>query len=468
MIFIGIIVPIIIFSIVVLIHELGHFTAARKFGVRVEEFGLGIPPRAKKLFIDKKGTLFSLNWLPLGGFVKLTGESQNNFLVYDKNKKLYNNIDLEKDINKNKDIFYKSGEKIGIQEIELIKSGLKENKAPYNLSNKPSWQQAIIILAGVFMNFVLAFFIFFILFLIGIKPIGINDKIETNLDLKIIPTKEQAFENGLLIKNPGIILYPVAGSVAEKSNLKEGDILLQVYTCKSKMLDFVTCEGGEKPEILDINMPENLIKIVSESALKDLAFYVNAGYEELNGEKGFVGGSFIKVSVPENGKIGSYLGENIKINDKYIIKYNIIDSAKYAFLETKNQILLTFKGLGILVRKIFNPETPVERQEAVQSLSGPIGIVDFIKDSLGAGIVFLIVIGAIISINLGVFNLLPIPALDGGRFLFITINSIIKKIFGKKAINQNIENIIHFSFFVLLIALSLIIAYNDLNKIFAN
>jgi len=468
MIIIWIIVSIIIFSIVVLIHELWHFTAARKFGVRVEEFWLGIPPRAKKLFIDKKWTLFSLNWLPLGGFVKLTWESQNNFLVYDKNKKLYNNIDLEKDINKDKDIFYKSGEKIWIQELEIIKSGLKENKAHYNLSNKPSWQQAIIILAWVFMNFVLAFFIFFVLFLIWIKPIWINDKIETNLDLKIIPTKEQAIKNGLLIKNQWIILYPVAWSVAEKSNLKEWDILLQVYTCKSKMLDFVMCEWWEKPEILDINTPENLIKIVSESALKDLAFYVNAWYEELDWEKWFVWWSFIKVSVPENGKIWSYLWENIEINNKYIIKYNIIDSAKYAFLETKNQILLTFKWLGILVRKIFNPETPVERQEAVQSLSWPIWIVDFIKDSLWAWIVFLIVIWAIISINLWVFNLLPIPALDGWRFLFITINSIIKKIFWKKAINQNIENIIHFSFFVLLIALSLIIAYNDLNKIFAN
>ncbi|MDD3144524.1 MAG: site-2 protease family protein [Candidatus Gracilibacteria bacterium] len=468
MIIIGIIVSIIIFSIVVLIHELGHFTAARKFGVKVEEFGLGIPPRAKKLFIDKKGTLFSLNWLPLGGFVKLTGETPNTFLVYDKNKKLYNNLDLENDLKKNKDIFYKSGEKIGKQEKEEILKLLEENNSSYNLANKPSWQQAIIMLAGIFMNFVLAFFIFFILFLVGIKPIGINDKIEISLDLKIIPTKEQAIESGLLIKKTGVILYPISGSIAENSGLKEGDILNQVYTCNSKMIDYADCEGGEKANILDINIPQELTKIIIANVGKDIAFYINAGKIGMDGEKGYVGGSFIKISIPNEGKIGTYIGENIKINDNYILKYNIVDSGKYAFLETKNQILLTFKGIGILVKKIFNPETPVERQEAIQSLSGPIGIVDFINNSLSAGFIFLIIIGAIISINLGVFNLLPIPALDGGRFIFILINSTIKKIFGKKAINEKIENIIHFSFFVLLIALSLIIAYNDINKIFNN
>jgi len=200
MIIIWIIVSIIIFSIVVLVHELWHFTAARKFWVRVEEFGLWIPPRAKKIFIDKKWTLFSLNWLPLGWFVKLTWETPNTFLVYDKNKKLYNNHDLENDLKKNKDIFYKSGEKIWKQEKDEILKLLEENNSSYNLANKTSWQQAIIMLAWIFMNFLLAFFIFFILFLIWIKPIWINDKIETSLDLKIIPTKEQAINSWLLIK----------------------------------------------------------------------------------------------------------------------------------------------------------------------------------------------------------------------------------------------------------------------------
>mgnify|MGYP001773387975 CR=1 FL=1 len=85
-IIIWIIIAIVMFSIIVLIHEWWHFAAARKFWVRVEEFWLWIPPRAKKLFYDKKGTLFSLNWLPIWGFVKLTWETPNTFNVYNQEK----------------------------------------------------------------------------------------------------------------------------------------------------------------------------------------------------------------------------------------------------------------------------------------------------------------------------------------------------------------------------------------------
>ena len=73
-IFFGIVIALIVFSVIVFFHELGHFIAARRAGVKVEEFGLGIPPRAMKLGTDSKGTLYTLNWLPIGGFVKLKGE----------------------------------------------------------------------------------------------------------------------------------------------------------------------------------------------------------------------------------------------------------------------------------------------------------------------------------------------------------------------------------------------------------
>jgi regulator of sigma E protease len=88
-----------------------------------------------------------------------------------------------------------------------------------------------------------------------------------------------------------------------------------------------------------------------------------------------------------------------------------------------------------------------------------------ISNSIQWWITFLLVIWAIISINLWVFNLLPIPALDGWRFIFITLNWLIKKIFWRKAINENTESIIHVWFFIFLIALSLLIAYNDISKI---
>ena len=199
-IFLWIIVAFVIFSVIVLVHEWGHFKSARIFWVKVEEFGLWIPPRAKKLFTDKKWTIFSLNWLPLWGFVKLTWEAPKTFLLYDKDKKFLDNEALEKYISEKKDIFDKFWDKIFEEDKKEILRILEENKADYNLTNKPAWQQSIIILAWIFMNFVLAFLIFFILFMVWVKPIWINTKIPTNLEVKLIPTISQAIEKWILEK----------------------------------------------------------------------------------------------------------------------------------------------------------------------------------------------------------------------------------------------------------------------------
>ena len=149
MIIIWIIISLLLFTTIVLIHELWHFSMSRLFWVKVEEFGLWIPPKAKELFTDKKWTTYTLNWLPLWGFVRLKWESLENL-----------NNKNDKDA----------------------------------LINKPTWQQIIIILAWVVMNFILATIIFSILFFIWVKPIWVNTKIETNLDIKLIPTYEQALE----------------------------------------------------------------------------------------------------------------------------------------------------------------------------------------------------------------------------------------------------------------------------------
>ena len=392
MIFLWIIVAIIIFSLVVLVHELWHFSAARKFWVKVEEFWLWLPPRAKKLFIDKKWTLFSLNWLPLWGFVKLYGENS-----------------------------------------EWLKN--KNNKEA--LINKPAWQQSIIILAWVFMNFLLASIIFSILFFIWIKPIWINTQIETNLNLKLIPTYQKAIDYGILLKKQWVLLWPIEDSIAEKSWLKTNDLLLKI-------------------DNKEIKSPKQAIEIIQSNPWVKLNFEIKRENKILN----------IKV-IPskENSKIWAYVWENIEINKDFEYKYNLIDSIKYWFLETYNQSLLTIKWLTILFKKLVSPEKPEQREEALNQMSWPIWIIDFISNSLSNWFIFLMIITAVISINLWVFNLLPIPALDWWRFIFIVINWIIQKIFWKKIIAQNLENLIHISFFIILIVLSIFIWYNDINKI---
>lgn len=453
MIIIWIIVSIILFSVIVLVHEWWHFSTARLFWVRVEEFGLWIPPRAKKLFTDKKWTLYSLNWLPIGWFVKLTWEMPNTFLVYNEKKELYNNEDLENDIEKWKDIFDSENNKVSNNDKKIILEKLKENNASYNLMNKPAWQQSIIILAWVFMNFILASVIFAILFFIWVKPIWVNTKIETNLDLKLIPTYEQAIKSWLLTKKEWLVLSPIKWSIAEKSWIKQWDII--------KWLT------NNEWWIIKINDGKELIEIIWNSPNKVLIFEIFRNWESIkipiiplanNGTNW-------TEKISEKWKIWSYIWENIELNKNFEYKYPFIKSIKFWVIETYNQSLLTFKWLGILMKKIFNPETPTQRSEALSEVSGPIWIVDFISNSLSAWLTFLFILWAIISINLWVFNLLPIPALDWWRFIFITINGLIKKIFWKKIISEKIESLIHVWFFLFLIALSLIIAYNDINKI---
>ncbi len=440
MIIIWIIVAFVIFSIIVLIHEFGHFKTARLFWVKVEEFWLWIPPRIKKVWKDKAWTIYTLNYIPLWGFVKLSWELPININLYDKKWKLYNYKDLKKRIKKWLSIYDKNHNKLSEKEINQIKEIIKKKEASFNLNKKPAWQQSIIILAGVFMNFLFSFMIFSILFFIWVKPIWINTKIDTKLDTKIIPTYSQAIESGLLIKDSWVIISPIKWSIAEKAWLKEFDIITSINW----------------ENIIDT---KDLINKISNNKNKEIKI---KGFREKK-ENIFK----IELTVWDDWKIWSYIWENIKLNTDFKYKYSLLKSIKYWFLETYNESLLTLKALWSLWKKIIRPKNNTERQEAINEVAWPIWLVNFISNSLNAGFIFLLILSAIISLNLWVFNLLPIPALDWGRFIFIILNSILQKIFWKN-INQNIEAIIHTIFFISLIALSLIIGYNDIIKIINN
>lgn len=149
--------------------------------MKVEEFGIGIPPRALQVGKDKSGTIYTLNWLPIGGFVKMKGEEISESGAYDKD----------------------------------------------SLASKNFWQQSGVILAGVIMNFFFAFIIFSGLFMVGVEPLGINTKFPTQTETKLIPSFHEAVRIGL-VKTDGIILSPLTGSIAEKSGVLENDILIAI------------------------------------------------------------------------------------------------------------------------------------------------------------------------------------------------------------------------------------------------
>ncbi len=145
--FLGILLTLIIFSIIVFVHEMGHFLTARLTRMRVEEFGMGLPPKAKKLFTDKYGTQWTLNWLPLGGFVRIHGE--DDFAGRD----------------------------------------------PDSLASKSWGARSLVLLAGVMMNFLFAYLIFFILFLTGTTPLAPNMLVPTRIESFYLPTIESALDS---------------------------------------------------------------------------------------------------------------------------------------------------------------------------------------------------------------------------------------------------------------------------------
>lgn len=400
MIFLWIFVSLVMFSIIVLLHEYGHYKTARLFKIQVDEFGLWIPPRAKKLWKNKEGTLFSLNWIPLGGFVKIAGESPEH------------------------------------------------PQAPtwYNFFEKNIWQKTAVLIAGVVMNFILAFLIFFIVFLVWVKPVGVNTVIPTELESKIIPTFEQAIESGLILKNPGILLYPVADGIAEKAGIQQADMLLSVNGKAVTDIDELQEQISQNPSI---SLEFTLKKVCHDTQ--------NCVFPEER---------TIQITPSSEGKIGSYLSPNYSINEDFKHQYWVWNALKYAGIETYVQSRLTLSWLAMLLQKVVAPETPKEREEAIDQMAGPIWIVSVVTQSLAGWLSLLLILSALISINLWVFNLLPIPALDGGRILLLWVRSFLELLLGKNKIIVVIENHLHLFFFLLLIALSVLIAYNDITKLF--
>lgn len=434
--FLWIIAALIVFSIIVLVHEYGHFKTARIFWVKVFEFGLWIPPKAKKIWTDKKWTQYTLNWLPIWWFVRMKWENMNYFQVYDKEKKLIKHEDLKKVLESDIEVFDVDQVLISGSDKELIMDKLKENEDKDNLLNKPYWQQSIVILAWVFMNFVLAIIIFTILFTVWVKPVWINDKIDTNLDIMMFPTLEQAIERWLLIENPWIYLNPMTWSLAEKSWIRQNDLLFKV-------------------DWKEVKTPDDVKKIINIRKNKELNLFIERERKQLE----------LKIKIGADWKIWSYLSPNIEYNKDFNYKYPLGESLFVATKEVYNETLLTFKALWLLVTKLVNPKNEKDREEAMESVGWPIAIAWIINDAMKAWFSILMILAALISINLWAFNLLPIPALDGWRFLFMTINAIIRKITWKKWISPQIEWLIHLSFFAILILLSIIVAYNDIVKI---
>ncbi|KKT19172.1 MAG: hypothetical protein UW02_C0014G0013 [Candidatus Nomurabacteria bacterium GW2011_GWB1_43_7] len=365
----SIIIFLIILLVLVLVHEFGHFFTAKRFGIRVDEFGFGFPP---KLFGWKKGeTEYSVNALPFGGFVKIFGENPDE-------------------------------------------ENTRGPDAGRSFVNKPKWQQAMVLFAGVFANFLLAWLLFSAGFISGL-PTSADSKLASyNLeDVNLVVIS--------ILKN----------SPAENAGLQVGD---KIVSLKNNS-DFTS----------EIN-PEKVKSFVLESRDKEIEIgYLRSRDTEIK---------FVKAVPAVNEVTGS---------PEIGISMDMIGTAKLPFFTalyegmklnlnvTKNTAIGLFTLIyeGILGRG------------SLEGIAGPVGIVGIVGDAYQFGFVYLLSFAALISINLAIINLFPFPALDGGRLLFL----LIEKIKGSR-INLKFANAANMVGFSLLILLMLIVTYHDIIKLF--
>jgi regulator of sigma E protease len=344
-----IVIGILVFGILIIIHELGHFIAAKAFGVKVVEFSVGMGPRLLKK--QGKETLYSLRALPMGGSCLMEGEDE-------------------------------------------------EVPDPRAFTAQRRWKRLIILAAGSFMNFIFGAIVVFILVWQSTAFVGAT-----------ITELEEAF--------------PLKG----EKGLMVGDTIVEINGEKVYYIEdfstFMSLAGGRP---------------VDMTVLRD-------------GEKVRLDDLPLKRSVLVDGEL------------KYGITFNKIDATagekiNYAVYTTMNFVRL----VRISLAQMFSGAV------GFREVSGPVGIVSTMNQvaqqsqSFGAAIYNLAFLSALIAVNLAVFNMLPIPALDGGRIFFMIITFFVEKI-SRRRINPKYEGYIHTATFMLLVGLMLVVMVNDVVKI---
>lgn len=362
----------IVLGILVFVHELGHFLVAKRAGVRVDEFGFGYPPRALRLG-EKWGTLFTLNWIPFGGFVKILGEN------YEAPSPL-------------------QGEGVG---GEVGKNFTQVSK---------KWQ-AIILAAGVVFNILFAWFLFSFGFLIGL-PTSVNNNL------------------GMEVKNQALIITTIIeNSPAKSAGLKTGDKIKEISLLNRDKVDNLIPENVS--DFINKSSGQIIMKIDRDGQVLNFDILPDAGIVE--------GKKIIGINMDNVGTLSLPIHKAIWEGGR----------------TTLNIIHLTVFGIGNLIKDAIKGDADMA------NIAGPVGIIGLVGDASRLGFAYLLTFTALISINLAIINLVPFPALDGGRILFVIIEGITKH-----PINSKFAQIANTVGFALLIVLMLFITYRDILRLF--
>lgn len=375
--FFSVIIFILTLLVLILIHELGHFLMAKKFGIKVEEFGFGIPPRAWGKKIGE--TIYSLNWLPFGGFVRLLGEDET-----DKN--------------------------------------VLANKRSFAAANV--WKRIVVVICGVGMNFIFAILLFYIVLFAR----GFKFQVPLLLDHNFVGVEEK-------IDSKVFVAQVVKDSPADKAGIKTGEQIVAINNENilndAQMVSKTKSLAG-KEITLNLQDPqtENLRTIKLTPREKPPA-----------GE-GALGVALIQIRLASL----EYKSPMQKVFSAPFHAWNI-----------------TSYSLRVFGRLIGQSFAQKNLTAVSQSVAGPVGITtlanNILKSSDKPLIPYLDFV-AMLSLNLAVMNLLPIPALDGGRLFFLMIEALTRK-----KVHVGVEKWIHSFGMAALLLLTLIITASDIKKL---
>ncbi len=320
------VIAILVFLIVV--HELGHFFAAKIFRVKVEEFGVGYPPRA--LSLGKIGeTEYTLNWIPFGGFVRLMGEDDNK--VHGRG----------------------------------------------SFADAPRWKQAVILVAGVAMNALIAWVLF-----TGAYAVGILHPVDSYV--------------------PGarlIVTDVVPGSPADAAGLKLGDDFISITDPRGESLTEPT--------------PTTVLEFVSARAGQELT----VEYAHLGATSSAILRPAHAVVPGESGRPAVGVGLALVTTESVPLGEAMIEG----YYQTKGIFILSWQGLWEIVRGF------AHGGPNLQNVTGPVGLVSYVAEASHTGFGYVLSLAAFISVNLAVINLIPIPALDGGKLVVVSVEMVMRR-----------------------------------------
>ena len=362
---IAILLVVLIFGLLVFVHELGHFVAARRNGVQVEEFGFGFPPRAFGKKVGK--TIYSINWLPLGGFVRLKGED-----------------------------------------------GEDKSKGSFGAASFRS--KFKILTAGVIMNVLTAFVI-----LVALCYFGLPASVARTLSSA--PVAREGAANVL-------VLGVSDNSPADKAGIKVGESIVSV---NGQMLK----TDQELTEATKRLAGTKVVMVVSND----------------NGDKRIVD---VQLRDAEAGKKSGFLG--VSPFETHNVSYGV-RSPLVAAEMTWNMLWGTLKGFALGIAGLFQVGGQAG-SEAAATVTGPVGIVVLLSNVMRLGIAYILFFVATISASLAVVNILPIPALDGGRTFLL----LVQRLTGK-AMTPESEARVHMVGFFLLIGLMIVITVFDVQRL---